>query len=112
MKQAPLERHTHSLRANAKAASDISAPFTAASAARVARKGRSITVLLTNHPRLRRCWREIGEQFEGASRLVKEPFGFTCVECTIRLDLDLPPHTVASVILAFASEPSGGGAAT
>jgi hypothetical protein len=48
------------------------------------------------------------EQLEAASRLVKEPLGWKYEAGTIQLDVDLPPHAVASVTLEFASEPDGG----
>jgi xylan 1,4-beta-xylosidase len=120
----------------------------------VVRKGRSVTVLLTNHaqprhdivtqamevrltdatPPLaayleridedhanpRRLWREIGEpeytsrsqveQLEAASRLVKEPLGFSYDDRTIHFEIDLPPHAVAAVTLELAPEPLDRGA--
>ena len=115
----------------------------------VVRKGRSITVFLTNHaqPRHdiatqtveihltdaaaplaayveridedhanpRRRWEEMGEpeylsrlqveQLEAASRLVKEPLGYSFENRAIRLVVDLPAHAVAAVTLEFAPEP-------
>lgn len=122
----------------------------------VVRKGRSITVFLTNHaqprheivtelvdvrltdapaPRAawieridedhanpRRCWREMGEpgylsrsqveQLEGASRLVKEPIGYSYENRTVRFDVDIPPHAVAAITLELVPEPSNPGDAT
>jgi len=46
------------------------------------------------------------EQLEAASRLVKEPLGFTYENRTIRFGVDLPPHAVAAVTLELAAEPS------
>lgn len=69
----------------------------------------------------RRRWLEMGEpeylsrsqveQIEAASRLVKEPLGFSYENRTIRFDVDLPPHAVAAVTLDLAPEPSDAGAA-
>lgn len=49
------------------------------------------------------------EQLEAASRLVKEPLGWKYEEGTVQVDVDLPPHAVASVTLEFASERRDGG---
>ena len=114
----------------------------------VVRKGRSITVLVTNHAQPRhdivtqlvevhltdapppltayikridedhanacRRWREMGEpeypsraqveQLEAASRLVKEPLGFSYENRTVRFDIDLPPDAVAAVTLELGPE--------
>lgn len=69
----------------------------------------------------RRRWLEMGEpeylsrsqveQIEAASRLLKEPLGFSYENRTIRFDVDLPPHAVAAVTLDLAPEPSDAGAA-
>ena len=69
----------------------------------------------------RRRWLEMGEpeylsrsqveQIEAASRLVKEPLGFSYENRTIRFDVGLPPHAVAAVTLDLAPEPSDAGAA-
>ncbi len=37
------------------------------------------------------------EQLKAASRLVKEPLGFSYENGTIRFDVDLPPHAIASI---------------
>ncbi len=73
-----------------------------------------------NHANPRRRWREMGEpeypsgsqveQLQAASRLRKEPLGFSYADRTIRVDVDLPAHAVAAVTLELAPEPSGRGA--
>jgi xylan 1,4-beta-xylosidase len=72
-----------------------------------------------DHANPRRWWREMGEpeylsrsqveQLEAASRLVKEPLGFSYENRTVRFEVDLPPHAVAAVTLEFAPEASVGG---
>jgi len=52
------------------------------------------------------------EQLEPASRLVKEPLGFSYAERTVRFDVDLPPRAVAAITLELAPEPSDAGTAT
>ena len=74
-----------------------------------------------DHANPRRRWREMGEpeylsrsqveQLKAASRLVKEPLGFSYANRTVRFDVDLPPHAVAAVTLELAPEPSDAGAA-
>jgi xylan 1,4-beta-xylosidase len=74
-----------------------------------------------DHANARRRWREIGEpeypsrsqveQLEAASRLVKEPLGFSYEDRTVRFEVDLPPHAVAAVTLDLAPAPSDAGAA-
>ena len=49
------------------------------------------------------------EQLEVASRLMKEPLGFSYENRTVRFEVDLPPHAVAAVTLEFAPETSVGG---
>lgn len=90
--------------------SDITAPLTA-----------TLERIDEDHANPRRCWREMGEpeypsrlqveQLEAASRLTKEPLGFAYENRTVRFDIDLPPHAVAAVTLAFAPEPPDAGAA-
>ena len=73
-----------------------------------------------DHANPRRRWRELGEpeypsraqveQLDAASRLVKEPLGFSYADRTVRFDVDLPPHAVAAVTLEIAPEPSDRGA--
>ncbi len=75
-----------------------------------------------DHANARRRWREIGEpeypsrseveQLEAASRLVKEPLGFSYEDRTLCFDVDLPPHSVAAVTLELAPESSDGSDAT
>ena len=65
-----------------------------------------------DHANPRQRWQEMGEpeylscsqveQLEAASRLVKEPLGFSYENRTIRFDVDLPPHAVASITLELA----------
>ena len=72
-----------------------------------------------DHANPRRWWREMGEpeylsrsqveQLEAASRLIKEPLGFSYENRTVRFEVDLPPHAVAAVTLEFAPETSVGG---
>jgi len=74
-----------------------------------------------DHANPRRRWREMGEpeypsrtqveQLEAASRLVKEPLGFSYENRTVRFDVDLPPHAVAAITLELAPEPVAGGPA-
>jgi xylan 1,4-beta-xylosidase len=49
------------------------------------------------------------EQLEAASRLVKEPLGFSYENRTVRFDVDLPPHAVAAITLELAPESAAGG---
>jgi hypothetical protein len=49
------------------------------------------------------------EQLEAASRLVKEPLGFSYGNRTVRFDVDLPPHAVAAVTLELPPAPSDAG---
>jgi xylan 1,4-beta-xylosidase len=73
-----------------------------------------------DHANPRRRWREIGEpeypspsqveQFEAASRLVKERLGVSYEDRTVRFAVDLPPHALAAVTLELAPEPSEAGA--
>ena len=75
-----------------------------------------------DHANPRRWWREMGEpeylsrsqveQLEAASRLVKEPLGFSYENRTVRFEVDLPPHAVAAVTLEFAPESTVGGVGT
>jgi xylan 1,4-beta-xylosidase len=44
------------------------------------------------------------EQLQAASRLAKEPLEFGYQEGRIRLEVDLPPHAVAAITLAFPAE--------
>jgi xylan 1,4-beta-xylosidase len=72
-----------------------------------------------DHANPRRWWREMGEpeylsrsqveQLEAASRLTKEPLGFSYENRTLRFEVDLPPHAVAAVTLEFAPESTIGG---
>ena len=72
-----------------------------------------------DHANPRRCWQTMGEpeylnrsqveKLEAASRLMKQPFGFSYAERTIRFDVNLPPHAVAAVTLEFAPAPPGTG---
>lgn len=115
----------------------------------VVRKGRSVTVFLTNHaqprraiatelvrieltnaprPRSayveridedhanpRRSWQEMGapeylsriqvEQLEATSQVTREPIELRYQENTVELDVDLPPHGLASVTIEFGSAP-------
>jgi xylan 1,4-beta-xylosidase len=74
-----------------------------------------------DHANPRRRWQEIGEpqypsrsqveQLEAASRLVKEPLGFSYEDRAVRFEIDLPPHAVAAVTLNLAPAPSDAGAA-
>jgi len=52
------------------------------------------------------------QPLEAASRLVKEPLGFSYANRTVRFDIDLPPHAVAAVTLEFAPEPLDQGDST
>ena len=45
------------------------------------------------------------ERLQAASRLVKEPMGWTLEEGTIRLNIELPAHAIAAVTLEFAPKP-------
>lgn len=90
--------------------SDAPAPLTAA-----------LERIDEDHANPLRCWREMGEpeypsrlqveQLEAASRLAKEPLGFVYENRTVCFDIDLPPHAVAAVTLAFVPEPPDAGAA-
>jgi hypothetical protein len=51
------------------------------------------------------------EQLEAASRLVKEPLGFSYGNRTVRFDVDLPPHAVAALTLELPPAPSDAGPA-
>ena len=67
-----------------------------------------------NHANPRRLRREMGaleypgrlqmDQLEAASRLVKEPLGFSYADRSVRFHLDLPPQAVAAVTLELATE--------
>ena len=82
----------------------------------------SIERIDEDHANPCRWWREMGEpeylsrsqveQLEAASRLMKEPLGFSYLNRTVRFEVDLPPHAVAAVTLEFATETSFGGAGT
>jgi hypothetical protein len=51
------------------------------------------------------------EQLEAASRLVKEPLGFSYEDRAVLFEIDLPPHAVAAVTLNLGPAPSDAGAA-
>ena len=67
-----------------------------------------------NHANPRRTWREMGspeylsaldvERLQASSELVKEPHSWSWAEDNIRLQLDLPPHSLAAIALEFDSQ--------
>ncbi|HXG69105.1 MAG TPA: hypothetical protein VNJ04_00655 [Gemmatimonadaceae bacterium] len=67
-----------------------------------------------DHANPQPLWQEIGvpeylspqqvEQLQVASRLVKEPIGWKFEEGAVHLNIDLPPHAVATVTLEFAAK--------
>jgi xylan 1,4-beta-xylosidase len=71
-----------------------------------------------DHANAYRAWTEMGqptylaaaqvEHLDGMSRLMKEPIGWTYDAQTARFDLDLPPHAVAAITVAFVPDRAGG----
>lgn len=66
------------------------------------------------HANPRRLWQEMGapeylsplqvEQLEAASHVVKEPLSWKYENQIVQLDVDLPPHSIASITVEFASQ--------
>jgi xylan 1,4-beta-xylosidase len=69
-----------------------------------------------DHANPRRLWHEMGEpeylsplqveQLEAASHLLKEPLSWRFENQVTKLDVDLPPYSVAAITLEFNAEPS------
>jgi xylan 1,4-beta-xylosidase len=67
------------------------------------------------HANPRRTWQEMGapeclsriqvEQLEATSQVTREPDQLRYQENTVELDVDLPPHGLASVTIEFGSAP-------
>jgi beta-xylosidase len=68
-----------------------------------------------DHANLRRSWQEMGapeylsriqvEQLEAMSQVTREPVEVRYQENAVELDVDLPPHGLASVTIEFGSAP-------
>jgi len=64
------------------------------------------------HANPQRAWCEMGapeylsalqvEQLQAASRMVREPLAWKYANGVVQLDIDLPPHAIAAIAVAFA----------